>query len=291
MNGFSFFVFFLSWLLGSPAFRAVDSVPASTEEYQLVWSDEFDRPGPVDPSHWQFEKGFVRNREAQWYQQENAYCKDGLLIMEARKERKANPDYEKGSNHWSRSRAYIEYTSSSINTRGKHSWLYGRFEMRARIPVGDGLWPAFWTLGVEGEWPSNGEIDIMEYYRGMLLANVACGTDKRWEAKWFTQTRPIESLGPDWAQKFHVWRMDWDEQEISLYVDDLLLNRVPLSKLNNRDKTGINPFRQPHYILLNLALGGMNGGAIDDSLLPARYEIDYVRVYQKGMTPGGIRRQ
>ncbi|WP_233632687.1 family 16 glycosylhydrolase [Parapedobacter sp. ISTM3] len=250
--------------------------------YRLVWSDEFNVDGPVDTANWRFEKGFVRNQEDQWYQEDNAYCKDGLLIIEARKESKPNPTYESGSEHWGRSRPTIEYTAASINTRGKQSWQYGRFEMKARIPIGGGLWPAFWTLGVAGEWPSNGEIDIMEYYRGMILANIACGTQERWKAEWYSETKNVDSLGgAEWASRFHIWRMDWDETEIALYVDDLLMNRVPLEKLVNKDGTGFNPFKQPHYILLNFALGGMNGGEIDDSLLPAKYEIDYVRVYQQ----------
>ena len=262
-----------------PSSNIADTYP---DGYHLVWADEFDKEGLVDTANWRFEKGFVRNQEAQWYQEGNAYCKDGLLIIEARKETKHNPTYEAGSAHWGRSRPTIEYTGASINTRGKHDWQYGRFEMRARIPIGSGLWPAFWTLGIEGEWPSNGEIDIMEYYRGKLLANIACGTQERWKAEWYSETISVDSLGGQaWADEFHVWRMDWDENEISLYVDDLLLNNVPLAKLVNKDGTGINPFMQPHYILLNFALGGMNGGEIDDTLLPAKYEIDHVRVYQK----------
>lgn len=154
--------------------------------------------------------------------------------------------------------------------------------MKARIPIGSGLWPAFWTLGIEKEWPSNGEIDIMEYYRGNILANIAIGTSEQWKAHWHSSTKSVEELGgKDWASKFHVWRMDWDEKEIALYVDDLLMIRVPMDQLENKDGSGFNPFRQPHYVLLNFALGGMNGGKIDESLLPSTYEIDYVRVYQK----------
>lgn len=252
------------------------------ENYKLVWYDEFDKDGPVDTANWIFEKGFVRNEEEQWYQEENAYVKDGLLIIEARKENRPNPIYEFGSNDWAKSRQNINYTSSSINTYGKHSWTYGRFEMRARIPVGEGIWPAFWTLGVEKEWPSNGEIDIMEYYKGNILANIAVGTSKRWGPEWYNGIRSIESFGEkDWAERFHVWRMDWDENEISLYVDNVLMLKVPQSMLYNKDGSEYYPFKQPQYILLNFALGGLNGGVINSSLLPAKYEIDYVRVYQK----------
>ena len=153
--------------------------------------------------------------------------------------------------------------------------------MRGRIPTDDGLWPAFWTLGVKGEWPSNGEIDIMEYYRNMLLANIACGTATAYKAKWYSVTTDIKTFGPDWSRQFHIWRMDWDEKEISLYVDDKLLNRVPLTELVNRDAAAVNPFKQPHYILLNLAIGGDNGGDPSKSRFPQQYEIDYVRVYQR----------
>lgn len=263
-------------------FSTIQAQQQTFSGYKLVWSDEFDEDGSVDAKNWLFENGFVRNEEAQWYQEDNAFVEDGLLIIEARIETRSNPTYEKGSAHWARSRKEIKYTSSSINTGGKHSWQYGRFEMRARIPIGAGLWPAFWTLGVEKEWPSNGEIDIMEYYKGSILANIACGTNDRWKAEWYSSTKAVSELGGKaWADQFHIWRMDWDEEEISLYVDDSLMNRVRVDQLVNKDGTGFNPFRQPHYILLNFALGGMNGGPIDDSLLPARYEIDYVRVYQK----------
>lgn len=254
---------------------------AEKNNYELVWSEEFDKNGKVDEKIWNYEYGFVRNREDQWYQKDNAYCKDGLLIIELRKENKPNPYYEEGSQDWKKSRKNIKYTSSSLNTAGKKFWKYGRFEMRAKIPVGSGLWPAFWTLGIEKEWPSNGEIDIMEYYRGNILANIANGTSKRWTAEWHNGIKSVESLGGEkWASEFHVWRMDWNEQEIALYLDDVLLNKVSLDKLVNKDGSNFNPFKQPHYVLVNLALGGDNGGRIDESLLPARYEIDYIRVYQ-----------
>ncbi|RZK92677.1 MAG: glycoside hydrolase family 16 protein, partial [Hymenobacter sp.] len=176
----------------------------------------------------------------------------------------------------------ITATSASLNTRGKQQWQYGRFEMRARIPTGPGRWPAFWTLGVAKPWPSNGEIDIMEYYKGKVLANVASGTAQPNTAKWHSETRPVASFAdPAWASKFHVWRMDWDAQAIRLYVDDELLNETLLTNTVNQDGTGFNPMMQPHYVLLNLALGGDNGGELTPATLPARYEIDYVRVYQR----------
>lgn len=252
-----------------------------TDSYKLVWADEFNREGAPDSTSWRFENGFVRNNELQWYQSQNAVCHGGLLTIEVRKEHLPNPNYDATSNNWKRKRQFIEYTSSSLNTRGQHSWQYGRFVMRARIDVEPGLWPAFWTLGVNKPWPSNGEIDIMEYYRNKLLANIACGTATPSKAKWYSNTKPIDSLGANWSKKFHIWRMDWDENSISLYVDDQLLNHVELSKLVNQDGSNFNPFMQPHYVLLNLALGGDNGGDPSNTQFPRRYEIDYVRVYQK----------
>lgn len=255
--------------------------PAGTS-WKLVWSDEFTADGPPDPKNWIFEKGFVRNHELQWYQPDNARCENGMLIIEGRREQRPNPTYQAGSTNWKSSRPTIDYTAASLKTAGLHSWQYGRFEIRGRIDIRSGLWPAFWTLGVAGNWPSNGEIDIMEYYRGDLLANVAWGTAQRNKAVWRTTKKPVSSfIDPNWAQQFHVWRMDWDETAIRLYVDDQLLNEVLLSETINQDGTGINPFRQPHYILINLAIGGDNGGDPANTPFPNRYEVDYVRVYQR----------
>lgn len=269
-----------------PAFGSSDA-PAGNEdksaaEWKLVWADEFDKPGAPDPKKWTFENGFVRNEELQWYQPQNARCENGMLVIEGRRERVPNPRFEKGSADWKKSRETAEYTAASLTTRGLHAWRYGRFEMRGRIDIRDGIWPAFWTLGVSGEWPGNGEIDIMEYYRGKLLANVAWGTDRRWTAKWDSATRPVSEFGgAEWASKFHVWRMDWDEKAIRLYVDDVLLNSTDLKHTINGDGSGKNPFHQPHYILLNLAVGGQNGGDPSGTRFPSRFEVDYVRIYQR----------
>jgi hypothetical protein len=131
------------------------------EGYKLVWADEFNKDGAVNSNNWQFEKGFMRNQEFQWYQEDNAWCEKGFLIIEGRREQKPNPVYQAGSTEWRKKNAAINYTSSSIKTSGKHSWQYGRFIMRGRINIDAGLWPAWWTLGVKGPWPSNGEIDII----------------------------------------------------------------------------------------------------------------------------------
>ncbi|MGI6220011.1 MAG: glycoside hydrolase family 16 protein [Bacteroidaceae bacterium] len=279
-------------LILAASFLAAGALPAQEPEWKLVWSDEFNQEGRLDSTVWSYENGFCRNEEDQWYQPQNAVCSGGYLLIEARKEAagsRPNPLYKPGSKDWRTKREHIGYTSSCVITAGKKEFLYGRFEIRARIPVASGAWPAIWTLGRDGEWPSNGEIDIMEYYQinGVphILANAAWGTDRRYVAKWDSKAVPFSHFtdkDPQWAEKFHVWRMDWDEEAIRLYLDDELLNEILLSEaVNGSLGRDIQPFRQPHYILLNLALGGINGGPIDDGAFPMRYEIDYVRVYQK----------
>lgn len=249
--------------------------------YRLVWADEFDRDGRPDPANWMYETGFVRNQELQWYQPDNARVENGMLIIEARRERKANANYQAGSSDWRRNGEFAEYTSSSLTTRGLHQWQYGRIEMRARIDTRPGMWPAFWTLGVSGGWPRNGEVDIMEFYRGDLLANAAWGSAQRGQAVWNDTRKPITAFGdPDWSRLFHIWRMDWNEDRIQLYVDNQLLNDVDLSKTINQDGTNINPFHQPHYLMVNLDIGGQ-GGDPSATEFPAKYEVDYIRVHRK----------
>ncbi len=251
--------------------------------YKLVWADEFNRDGWPDPNNWAYEHGFVRNEELQWYQPENARCENGMLIIEARRDRKPNPNYEPDSRSWRRNRQYAEYTSACLKTSGLHSWTFGRFVMRGRIDTRPGLWPAYWTLGSARSWPGCGEIDIMEYYRGMLLANACWAGERRWVGIWDDLKKPITEFGDAkaWSSKFHIWRMDWDKDNIKLYVDDELLNTIELSKTINRTPDKANPFHEPHYILLNLAIGGTNGGDPSQTEFPARFEVDYVRVYQK----------
>ncbi|MEI6946334.1 family 16 glycosylhydrolase [Paraflavisolibacter sp. H34] len=260
------------------------------QEYRPVWADEFDGDS-VNTANWKFEKGFVRNNELQWYQPENATCKDGVLTIEARRERRPNPAYVPGSGDWRRSRAFIDYTAASMNTAGRQEWQYGRFELRAKIDTQAGCWPAWWTLGVKGQWPSNGEIDMMEFYKGDVLANYAVGTRRAYNAHWYSTKTPVASLGdPQWADRFHSWRMDWDSLGIAIYLDDRLLNYQPQSNLYNRDGSESFPFRQKHYMLLNFALGGDNGGDPSGTAFPRKYVVDYVRVAQKiegRFTPAG----
>ena len=273
----------MKWILfaGLCTFCSLSGIKAQalTADYDLVWSDEFSKDGAPDSLKWRYENGFVRNEELQWYQPENAYCKKGKLIIEASKETKPNPNYTPDAKDWRRNRQNIEYTSSCLITKGKGVWMYGRFVMRARIDINPGMWPAWWTLGLNKRWPGNGEIDIMEYYRGKLLANIAC-LGKNGRPQWFSNTFSTDSMGSNWSKKFHVWQMDWTKDFIELYVDDQLLNKVSVDSLYNKDGSGFNPFRQPHYMLLNLAIGGQNGGDPSKTSFPRKFEIDYVRVYQ-----------
>lgn len=260
------------------------SAPRTLPGMSLVWNDEFNENGKPNPAHWRYETGFVRNEEIQWYQSDNAICKDGVLLIEARREAIPNPKYQADSKNWKTNRQASEFTSASIQTRGFKEWQYGRFEVRARIDTTYGSWPAIWTLGNKGGWPAGGEIDIMEFYRvkeaPTILANIAWLGDNG-KAKWNEKKLDLShftSKDKDWVKKFHIWRMDWTTESIQLFLDDELLNSQAVPTALNPD--GSNGFTQPHYVLLNLAIGG-NGGQPKASTSKIRYEVDYVRVYQK----------
>ena len=271
--------------------QSTQVAPSSAQdEWKLVWSDEFNTDGPYNPEVWEPEIGFKRNHEDQWYQGENAWQENGCLVIEARREHRENPMAGKdGKQDWRTARKHIEYTAASLTTRRSFSFLYGRLEVRAKIPTASGAWPAIWLLGTQMPWPSNGEIDVMEYYRinGVphILANAAWGSDEQYKAVWNSKRIPFTHFtdkDPQWAENFHIWRMDWTPEAIRIYLDDELLNDIPLSETVNGSIGGhTNPFTRPQYILLNLALGGDNGGTIDNTAMPMRYEIDYVRVYQR----------
>lgn len=249
--------------------------------YKLTWADEFNYNGIPDTTRWRLEEGFIRNNEAQWYQKENAMCQDGMLIIIGDKENRPNPNFIEGSTNWKTKRKNIKFTSASVVMKKEHAFQYGKVQVRAKIDAQLGLWPAIWTLGVSGEWPSNGEVDIMEYYKDSILANFAFAAQKRFNAIWDVKKIAIESLGgKNWADQFHVWTLFWDENQMQIFVDDLLLNSLDLNKTINKSN-GKNPFRQPHYLLLNLAMGGNRGGNLDKTDLPSMYFIDYVRIFQK----------
>ena len=251
----------------------------ATSRCKLVWHDEFDTNGSPDPANWNYERGFVRNQELQWYQPENAFCTNGLLVIEARPEHKPNPQFVAGSKSWKTSREWIDYTSASLTTRSLREFKYGKFEMRARIDTRLGSWPAFWTLGATPgvRWPACGEVDIMEYYTNVVLANVAYSLGG--EAQWSSPRKSIAELGGDaWPEKFHIWTMDWDEKKIDLLLDGNLMNHFDVATADNADEG--NPFHGPVYFILNQAIGGTKGGDPSQTKFPIRFEVDWVRVYQ-----------
>jgi beta-glucanase (GH16 family) len=271
----------------APDFSSPKVIPGMS----LVWNDEFNTNGKPDPASWGYETGFVRNEELQWYSPDNAYCLNGVLVLEGRKEKFKNPDYVEGSKDWKLNRGYADYTSASINTRGLRQWQFGRFEIRAKINVTPGEWIDIWTMGVNRSWPESGEIDIAEFHGAEIRANVI------WAGKMFNGTAmhsvnklvsDLISADPDWSNKFHTWRMDWDSTAIKLFLDDTLLQTTMLDKTINPD--GTNGFLQPHYILLSNALG-VYGGDPSKSEFPIRFEIDYVRVYQPSVDKNALSQQ
>ena len=297
------------------------SHPVDTADYHLIWADEFEGSGRPDSSRWSFEHGFVRNHELQWYQEDNARIIDGILQIAGRRERVPNPDYKENSNNWKLNRMAAEYTSSCIKTRKSFSFMYGRLEVKARIPVATGAWPAIWTLGNQGGWPACGEIDVMEFYRvppstmgihhdqasnertlPIILAN-ACWMGENGRDAWNTCRVPFTHFterDKDWASRFHIWRMDWTPTSIKLYLDDELLNDIPTASATPSPSASgdtaarrnghvrherFNPFcndREGFGHYILLNLAiGSSGGTPDDNAFPLVYEIDYVRVYQK----------
>ena len=274
-------IIFLAFFLSCATTQRKNMIPSG---YKLVWADEFKDGTRPNTKFWSYEKGFVRNEELQWYQSENAKIQNGKLVISGKKESVKNHQYQPESKNWKLNRKLAEYTSASINTRGKFDFQFGILEVKAKIDTSMGMWPAIWTLGIEKGWPSNGEIDVMEYYlvdqKPAILANAA------WKGKtsyvsWDSEKLPFSKFiekDPDWADKYHIWKMNWTKDFIKIYLDNELLNTIDLTTTKNPD--GFNPFHQPHYILLNLAIGG-NGGEPSNTSFPRTYEVDYVRVYQK----------
>jgi beta-glucanase (GH16 family) len=226
--------------------------------WQLVWADEFNNQGLPDPAKWDYEVGFVRNNEVQYYTKqrlENAHVENGNLTIEARKD-----NYQGHA-----------VTSASLITKGKASWTRGRLEMRAQLPTGKGSWPAFWTLGTnidQVSWPACGEIDIMEYV-GFLPDKIhgavhSPGVDKGGS---ITASKP-------WSA-FHVYAIEWFPDRIDFYFDTTKYFTYP-------KPGGGWPFDKSQYIILNIAVGGSWGGqqGVDDSFFPLKMVVDYVRVYK-----------
>jgi beta-glucanase (GH16 family) len=262
----------------------LSTLTATAGDRVAFWSDEFNTPGLPDIAKWNYEWGFVRNNELQFYTQErrdNARIEQGVLIIEGRKERYANPSYDANHQNSAGRRSsvpFADYTSSSLTTDGKASFLYGRIEVRARLPHGQGVWPAIWMLGTNitsVRWPRCGEIDIMEFVgkepdRVHATVHFWDGTKHASQGGKLTTTEPFRD--------FHTYAVEWYPDRMDFYFDQQRYFTFEL------DAAGVgpdNPFRKPQYLILNLALGGSWGGPMDDSVLPQQFLVDYVRVYQR----------
>lgn len=252
-------------LVGCLAIRASQPIDQPPGTEAPIWQDEFDVPGLPDPTRWNYEGGFVRNKEQQFYTRnrlENARVENGTLVIEGRRE-----PYQGA-----------QYTSASLTSRA--NWTYGRIEVRAKLPKGRGTWPAIWTLGTnirEVGWPACGEIDIMEHVGfdpGRIHANIH--TTAYNHVKRTNKGNSILVAKPD--EEFHLYSIAWTATEIQTFVDGQ--RYFTFAKEAGGDP--VWPFDKPQYLILNLAIGGNWGGqkGIDDTAFPAQYVIDYVRVYR-----------
>ncbi len=247
------------------------ATPVPEPTYELVWQDEFDG-SEIDDSKWTREVNGRGggNNELQYYtdKEENAFIEDGHLVIQALKPEKK----------------YIgrSYTSARLRTLAKGDWQYGRFEIRAKMPEGQGLWPAIWMLPSEyryGGWPSSGEIDIME-----LLGhepNIVHGTLHYGHLGNHLFTgREYELEEGDFVNEFHVYGLEWEEEEIRWYLNGELIQTQ--RSWSTKNKPYPAPFDQPFHLIINVAVGGNWPGSPDETTtFPQRMEVDYVRVYQK----------
>ncbi|WP_121354566.1 glycoside hydrolase family 16 protein [Flavisolibacter nicotianae] len=234
-----------------------------------VWQDEFDYTGRPDPAKWGYDLGGSGwgNNELEYYTnaESNAGVANGKLSITARKEQKEGRDY----------------TSARLVTKNKFDFLYGRVEVRAKLPSGRGTWPAIWMLATDNEyggWPRSGEIDIMEhvgYDPNRVLFSV--------HTEAYNHVKGTQKSGakiiPTAMTDFHTYRLDWTPGFVKGFYDGEEVFSFENDKTANPDTW---PFNKRFHLLLNLAIGGNWGGAkgVDDSIFPATMEVDYVRVYK-----------
>lgn len=250
----------------------VDSGYFSAEEYdgfERVWEDEFSN-NSINTAFWNFDIGNGcpnlcgwGNNELEYYKQENAWISDGVLVIEARNE------YFNGYN----------YTSARLNSKGKKSFQYGRVDIRALLPVGQGMWPALWMLGNNISsvgWPKCGEIDIMEMIGGSGRENTVYGTI-HWDNGAHASTGDSKTLSQGtFATEYHVFSIVWDENQISFYVNDQKYYETLITS------SDMSEFHQEFYFILNLAVGGNWPGSPDETTtFNQQMRVDYIRVFQK----------
>ena len=261
------------------AATSIEAPLAPPPGYELVWRDEFSRSGLPDKRRWSFDTAFNKsgwhNEEKQYYsarRKRNARVSGGRLIVEAH----ADGDRLGGRSDYGGQ----AYSSARLVTRGKASWTYGFFEIRATLPCGRGTWPAIWMLSAREplRWPDHGEIDIMEHVGHD--PNVVHQTihTKAYNHIKKTQKEAIATI-PGVCERFHLYQLHWTPERIRMGVDgrNIFVYDKP------SDLYPEWPFDRPQYLILNIAVGGMWGGmkGIGDSSLPWRMEVDYVRVYQQ----------
>ncbi len=258
------------------------SDPASPP--RLVWSDEFDGAagGKPDPAKWKADPGTGQNAELQYYTDHDNASLDGAghLVLEARKQatpgKGCPPDPLTGS-------TTCQYTSARMNTGSTFQFTYGRVEARIKVPKGNGLWPAFWMMGgdfLSGRpWPYNGEIDIME-----ILGKDVKTAYSTVHAPAYNGAGGIGApyrlpQDADFSDDFHTWTADWTSKGIVYSLDGRTV--LTLDKEQVEQTRGPWIFDHPHYMILNLAVGGDWPGPTDTTTpFPARMLVDYVRVYQ-----------
>jgi beta-glucanase (GH16 family) len=243
--------------------------PSSYEGYQMVWNDEFDGT-TVNSNYWVFEIGTGcpnvcgwGNDELQYYRRENAWIKDGVLTIEARKEN------FQGS----------QYTSSRMKTQGKKSFKYGRIDIRALMPQGQGIWPALWMLGnsiTEVSWPACGEIDIMEMVGGKGRENQTHGT-LHWDANGHAQTGSSYRIPEGTlADQYHVYSIEWNETHMKWFVNNYNFHTIDITPAH------MSEFHEEFFFIFNIAVGGRWPGNPDSStIFPQQMKVDYIRVFQK----------
>lgn len=241
---------------------------------KLVWSDEFDKNGAPDPAKWGYDMGDGcpnvcgwGNNELQYYTSDskNVRIENGNLIIEAVKE-------EINGKH---------YSSTRMVTKGKGDWLYGRVEVKAKLPTGKGTWPAIWMLSTDwkyGGWPASGEIDIMEEVG--YDPDVIHGTlhsEKYNHIKGTQKEGKVTLTGSQTG--FHIYAINWTKDKVDFFVDEKLYHTV--TRVEGDDFNGW-PFDQKFHLILNVAVGGNWGGkeGVDESIWPQKMVVDYVRIYQ-----------
>jgi len=256
---------------------AWSAIPALAT-YSLVWSDEFDGT-TLNAANWTADVGNGcpslcgwGNNELEYYRTQNVSVSGGNLVLTTLRQ----------------SYGGSSFTSGKVHTRGKQSFLYGRIEMRAKIPTGDGMWPAFWMMpaaDVYGGWAASGEIDIMESSNSTTSVGGALHFGGSYPNN--TSTSSSYSLGgPNFADAFHVYAVEWEPDAIRWYVDGVLFATRVSSQWYSDGAPGNPraPFDQEFYIILNAAVGGWYTGCVSPSCVtatfPQQYLIDYVRVYE-----------